>query len=371
MKRAFMVAGVLACFALLWAGMFFQPWKVINGTLQPADSSWSLSVGTSGPIVSKADCSGETSGLCIDSDDHKIYRYDSGTSAMVEIGAGGTDEIIYQADCSGITNGICYDTDNGNFYYWDGDSVEQVTAGGDMLKATYDADEDGDIDPAAGGLGADLTTDNANKALVVNGTGDGYTVATKMNATGTAQDEILVSGADPYTFAPVAIAEQEIVGRVTGGHVDGIPIDDTPEDSSAKVASSKAVYDQAAALRFKSLAVADLGDATTPSVLTATETTNTCISNYKASGADHVFTLPAAHINGNVIFMVGDEFQVDIEPASGAALYLNGTAMAADEHIQNTSDTLGTRIVGFVSNINGTLTWMFYSGDAEWVEATP
>ena len=124
-------------------------------------------------------------------------------------------------------------------------------------------------------------------------------------------------------------------------------------------------------VQFSSIAVTDLTDSATPSVLTIAETTNHCISNYKSTGADHVFTMPAAHIAGNIIFAIGDEFQVDIEPNTGDLFYLNGTAMAADEHIQNTGDTLGERIVGYCVNINGTLRWMFYSSDAAWVEETP
>lgn len=123
--------------------------------------------------------------------------------------------------------------------------------------------------------------------------------------------------------------------------------------------------------KFESIAVADLSDTTTPSVLTVDETTNKCISNYKSTGADHVFTLVAAHLRGNVIFPVGDEFQVDVEPPSGVALYLNGTAMAADEHIVNDSDTLGSELVCYCANINGTLTWMCKSSSSDWVEATP
>lgn len=122
---------------------------------------------------------------------------------------------------------------------------------------------------------------------------------------------------------------------------------------------------------FLSLAVADLGDTATPHVLTTAETTNKAISNYASSGADRVFTMAVPHANGNIIFPIGDEFQVDIEPSSGQLFYLNGTAMAADEHIQNTADTLGERIVGYCVNINGTLRWMFYSSDAAWVEETP
>ena len=107
---------------------------------------------------------------------------------------------------------------------------------------------------------------------------------------------------------------------------------------------------------FKSLAITDLTDAVSPSVLTTAETTNTLISNYKSSGADHVFTMPAAHINGNVMFIIGDEFQVDIQPLTGTNFFLNGTAMASNENIQNTADTLGETIVGYCANINGTLT---------------
>lgn len=150
------------------------------------------------------------------------------------------------------------------------------------------------------------------------------------------------------------------------------PVDLQPDSiDSDDIASGAIDLDHlSAGAKFTSYEVSDLGDAATPSVLTTAETTNSVFSNYKGTGADHVFTMPAAHAAGNVIFTIGDEFQVDIEPNSGDLFYLNGTAMAADEHIQNTADTLGDRIVGYCVNINGTLRWMFY-GDANWVEATP
>jgi len=131
------------------------------------------------------------------------------------------------------------------------------------------------------------------------------------------------------------------------------------------------LLDGALNVQSKSMAVADLADTSTPSVLTAAETADTKISNYKSTGADHVFTMPAPHVSGGVIFTIGDEFQVDIEPNTDDLFYLNGTAMAANEHIQNTADTLGQRIVGYCMNINGTLRWMFYSSDTAWVEETP
>ena len=122
--------------------------------------------------------------------------------------------------------------------------------------------------------------------------------------------------------------------------------------------------------KFQSLLSDNLTDTDTPHILTAAETTNKVISNYDSSGEDREFVMPAPHAAGNIIFTIGDEFQVDITPDTGDLFYLNGTAMAINEKIQNTADTLGDRIVGYCVNINGTLRWMFY-GDDNWVEETP
>ena len=121
--------------------------------------------------------------------------------------------------------------------------------------------------------------------------------------------------------------------------------------------------------KFRSLAVADLNDTSSPHVLTTAETTNTVISNYAASGADRVFSLPPAHAAGNIIFQIGDEFEVDVDPPSGTAFYLNGTAASSDENLVNAADTLGDRMVCYCVNINGTLRWMCYSDS--FVEASP
>ncbi len=154
--------------------------------------------------------------------------------------------------------------------------------------------------------------------------------------------------------------------KITGGDYE---IKDDVVNSEHYAAGSVNFEHLAADAKFTSYAVAGLSDTTTPSVLTVTETTNTCVSNYKASGADHVFTMPAAHAAGNIIFMVGDEFQVDVEPDTDDLFYLNGTAMAANEHIENDDDTLGERLVCYTANINGTLRWMCYSGDTNFAEA--
>jgi hypothetical protein len=126
-----------------------------------------------------------------------------------------------------------------------------------------------------------------------------------------------------------------------------------------------------AATKFRALAVADLEDPSTPSSLTTEETTNTVISNYKASGADHVFQMSPAHINGNVMFIIGDEYQVTITPESGTHFYLNGDAMANDESIINATGTLAQYIVGWCANIGGSLHWIFESKYFGWQEETP
>jgi len=167
-----------------------------------------------------------------------------------------------------------------------------------------------------------------------------------------------------YTLKATPVATDEVELQETA---DGTSLKTTFGAIIAALVAG--VYQPIATAR--SLAVADLSDAATPSVLTVAETTDKIISNYKATGADHVFTMPAAHTLGKVTFIIGDEFQVDIEPNTGDLFYLNGVAMAVDEHIVNISDTLGEEITGYVANINGTLRWMFYSNDAAWVEATP
>ena len=168
-------------------------------------------------------------------------------------------------------------------------------------------------------------------------------------------------------------ADLSIQSGVAGGGLSNTVDDTTPQLGGDLDLNGHAItgITTGADVSYTALAVADLGDAATPSVLTTAETTGKLISNYKSSGADHVFTMPAAHTKGNVIFIIGDEFQIDIEPVAGDLFYLNGTAMAADEHIVNIADTLGQQIVGMCANINGTLRWMFKSDSADFAEATP
>nr|MDA8139019.1 hypothetical protein [Desulfobacteraceae bacterium] len=93
----------------------------------------SASIGISGPIVGQADCSTITSGMCIDSDDHQVYRWDG--DSVENLTGGGTDEIVYQANCATITNGYFIDTDNGNLFYWNGSAVVQLVITDDQTAA--------------------------------------------------------------------------------------------------------------------------------------------------------------------------------------------------------------------------------------------
>lgn len=226
----------------------------------------------------------------------------------------------------------------------------------------------GDIDSD----GIDLVTGNdyqINNTSVLNATTLGSAVVTSsLTTVGTLGSGGISSGFGAIDTGASNIITTGTIGASGAAIANGVTATtQSASDGSTKVATTAYVDN----LIFQSLAVAGLGDTTTPSVLTTAETINKCISNYKSSGADHVFTMPAAHAAGNIIFSIGDEFQVDIEPNGSDLFYLNGTAMDADEHIQNPDDTLGERIVGYCVNINGTLRWMFYSSDTAWVEATP
>lgn len=222
-----------------------------------------------------------------------------------------------------------------------------------------------------------VVLDSEGRAGDIFGTGSYRVVSYEVTDAGDVQIEVF----DPVggTFGIGAFDDwdsekiydlSDIVTGSDGQYYRSIVASNTDYDPISSPTKWEQIFIEAAT-KFRSLAVADLADPSTPSVLTTAETTNTIISNYKATGADHVFTMCAPHINGNVMFIIGDEFQVDIEPASGDNFYLNGAAMAADEHIVNSSDVLGRYIVGFCANINGTLKWMFESKYYEWQEATP
>lgn len=258
------------------------------------------------------------------------------------------------------------DHDGTDFVFSDTISVTDVSVSGDVSAANaFFVEKAAQATPVAGSLEIWAKNDTPNILKYTNDAGTDFTVATLSDtldnfaATTSAEFASIISD-ETGTGAVVLAVSPALTSNPTAPT-------QTAGDNDTSIATTAFVQ----AARSKSYAVADLSDTSTPSVLTTEETTGGIFSNYKASGADHVFTMPAAHINGQVIFSIGDEFQVDIEPNSSDLFYLNGTAMAADEHIQNTADTLGERIVGYCVNINGTLRWMFYSSDAAWVEATP
>lgn len=111
----------------------------------------SVSIGSSGPIVSQSDCSTITSGLCIDSDDHQIYRWDG--DSVENISGAGTDEVVYQSDCSTIINGLCMDTDDGYLYYWNNSAVVQLYPQSGALLAANNLSDVGSAATARSNLG--------------------------------------------------------------------------------------------------------------------------------------------------------------------------------------------------------------------------
>jgi len=222
-----------------------------------------------------------------------------------------------------------------------------------------------------------LGTGAASKAVVLDGSGNYTAPAGTWDLSGVTAitlraGEIVTADIAGDQITNALVADDQIDSEhYVAASIDNEHLANDAVDSDELAAGSVDLAHLSAGAKFQSLISDNLSDTATPHVLTAAETTNKVISNYDSSGEDRVFTMPAPHAAGNVIFPIGDEFQVDIEPDTDDLFYLNGTAMAANEHIQNTADTLGERIVGYCVNINGTLRWMFYSGDAAFVEETP
>lgn len=176
--------------------------------------------------------------------------------------------------------------------------------------------------------------------------------------------------ADQISFTPAGnILATDVQAAIEAADQNAGEVPFTPAGNISSTTVQAAIEEVATDALPTALTIADLSDSATPSVLTIVETTNKTISNYQETAADHEFIMPAAHINGSIIFVVGAAFQVDITPDSGANFYLNGAALAADESIQNTSDVLGEELVGYIANIEGTLTWMFKSGSSNFVGA--
>jgi len=112
-------------------------------------------------------------------------------------------------------------------------------------------------------------------------------------------------------------------------------------------------------------------DTSTPHVLTAEECKNGIITNANAS-EDKVYTCPAIGFGFNFMVMVIAGYQMDLEPHSGETFNYNGTQMAQNEHIENSSDTEGD-VMSCWSVESGDGTYELYckSDNANWDEATP
>lgn len=112
-------------------------------------------------------------------------------------------------------------------------------------------------------------------------------------------------------------------------------------------------------------------DTTTPHVLTIEEVRGSLLTNAGAT-EDRVYTCPAAGPGFNFMVMVVAGYQMDIEPNGAETLWLNGTQMAAGEHIINEADTKGD-IMSCWSAETGDGTYEIFckSDNANWAEATP
>jgi len=80
--------------------------------------------GASSNMVSQSDCLTITEGICLDTDDGKLYAWDGDSVEL--IGPSSSSILVSQSNCLTITEGLCLDTDDGKLYSWDGDSVELV-----------------------------------------------------------------------------------------------------------------------------------------------------------------------------------------------------------------------------------------------------
>ncbi|MCK4554948.1 hypothetical protein KAU19_08425 [Candidatus Parcubacteria bacterium] len=116
---------------------------------------------------------------------------------------------------------------------------------------------------------------------------------------------------------------------------------------------------------------ATYNDTSTPHVLTSEECKNGIITNCGAT-EDRVYTCPAAEFGMNFMVMVIEAFQMDLEPDGSETLWLNGTQMAAGEHIQNAADTKGDVMSCWsIESGDGTYEIFCKSDNVNWAQATP
>lgn len=111
---------------------------------------------------------------------------------------------------------LFWDTDETAFYAWDGSAWVVVGSGvGDMLKAVYDTGDNGIIDLAAGGTGANLSaTGGAGKYLQQSSAGAAVSVATI--GKDHAPVSVLKQGAPNTSNAWVVDASGNLAGQIGG-----------------------------------------------------------------------------------------------------------------------------------------------------------
>lgn len=177
--------------------------------------------------------------------DHASTTTDFGISTSTKYGHAMLTDTYNPTTAADADDGIAVSQKGVKDAYADLLSRIGAAGGGDMMKATYDPDEDGVIAPAQGGTGT--TSNTANSVLVGNGTSAIKNIASAsgaMYATG--------SGNEPqFGTLPVAqggTGKTSITsGKVLVGNGTSAPtetgIDTTVTDSSTNLITSGAVYD--------------------------------------------------------------------------------------------------------------------------------
>lgn len=112
-------------------------------------------------------------------------------------------------------------------------------------------------------------------------------------------------------------------------------------------------------------------DTATPHVLLLNEVYGSVITNAGAASA-RVYTTPAAAHGFNFMVMIVAAENFDLEPYSSQQFWLNGSQMAAGEHIQNTAGNKGDIMFCWSAETgDGTFEIFCKSDSANFVQATP
>lgn len=316
-----------------------------------------------------------------------------------------------QADCSGITSGFCLDSDDGILYSWDGDSVEVVAAlSADSIAAAITSTGAAAIlDVADSVTAGDSYThfstsaddDTVDELMAAIDTAFGVRCLESVFGTALEADDLGLSGTTlqlaaevPHTDATETITgawtlpneKYTILTAVPGSPVTGVMYcfdNDTADPCDvAGTDDYCAFYDGAdwvadhktngtkffQSIPTPTLAASELNDNSDPHTLTADELKNTILTNSESTGADE-WDFPARTEGWNFIFIKEADQNVTLDPNGTENWYFRTTNAAY------TANGAGTSIVNTTAG-KSTLTCfstesaVFCTGDANWAQGT-